>query len=106
MALPLDWQSPNPTEASNLGHKKAGRTVAIHSLAVLPEFQGDHLGTTFLNGFVKMVRDAKVADRIALITYEKLTTWYERFGFKSRGPSNCQYGGGGWFDMVCIFECS
>lgn len=26
--------------------------------------------------------------------------YYEKFGFKSKGQSKAQFGGGGWFDMT------
>jgi hypothetical protein len=29
-----------------------------------------------------------------------LVPYYEKLGFMSKGPSEAQFGGGGWFDMV------
>lgn len=29
-----------------------------------------------------------------------LVPYYEKLGFVSKGPSEAQFGGGGWFDMV------
>lgn len=100
MALPPDWQLPIPKDKPNLGHKTGGRTVALHSLAVLPDLQGRHVGSTLLKGFIQMVKDAKVADRIALLTYKKLVPWYEKFGFENRGRSDATFGGEEWYDLV------
>jgi hypothetical protein len=47
-----------------------------------------------------MVKDSKVVDRVALITFERLVPWYERFGFENLGKSNAQYAGEEWYDMV------
>ena len=42
--------------------------------------------------------------RIALICRERLIPFYEGCGFVVVGRSKCQFGGGGWFDMVMEFE--
>jgi ribosomal protein S18 acetylase RimI-like enzyme len=100
MALPPDWQQPKSNLAPELGHKLNGRTLALHSLAVLPQLQRNNLGTTLLKGYIQMVKDAKVADRIALLTYENLIPWYSAIGFTSTGKSENQHGGEAWYDMV------
>jgi GNAT superfamily N-acetyltransferase len=105
MALPPDWEKPNPTSAPEIGHKLHGRTVALHSLAVLPELQRARLGTTLLRGFIQMVKDSKVADRISLLTYEKLIPWYEEFGFTCSGKSSNQHAGQDWYDLVSALPC-
>lgn len=46
------------------------------------------------------MQSADIADRIALLTYDRLVPFYERLGFEYRGKSKAQYGGGGWNDMV------
>jgi len=30
--------------------------------------------------------------------------WYEKLGFSNKGKSEAQFGGGGWFDMVCTTQ--
>jgi hypothetical protein len=35
-----------------------------------------------------------------------LVSYYERFGFKNKGPSDAQYGGGGWYNMVNLLLSS
>jgi len=103
MALPPDWQDPKSTSAE-VGHRVDGRTLALHSLAVLPELQRARLGTTLLRSFIQMVKDAKVADRISLLTYERLVPWYAEFGFTSFGKSRNKHGGEDWYDLVLEFQ--
>lgn len=104
MRLPKDWQSERWTyeDSQAVGHEEAGRTIAIHSLAVLPEHQGKQVGSTLLKSYIHRIREAQIADRIAIIAHDHLVPFYESFGFESRGPSKCQFGGGGWVDLVCL----
>lgn len=95
MAIPAPGQ-PDPT----LGHKEEGRTVCIHSLAVLPEYQKRSLGKTLLKAYLQRIESHGVADRAALIAHEHLIPYYEKLGFENKGPSKAQFGGGGWFDMI------
>jgi ribosomal protein S18 acetylase RimI-like enzyme len=95
MAIPSDDPS-NPS----LGNKEEGRTVAIHSLAVLPEFQHKGLGSTIMKAYLDRLAKQDVADKAALIAHEEMIPYYEKFGFKNQGKSSAQFGGGGWFDMV------
>lgn len=88
----------NPDPA--LGHKEMGRTVCLHSLAVLPSVQKLKLGSLLMQAYIARLESLAVADRLALIAHDHLIGYYERFGFKSLGPSQAQFGGGGWYDMV------
>ena len=99
MALPPKWQS-DPHADPHLGHKEEGRTICLHSLAVLPEYQNQGLGKTLVLSYIQRIQSAGVVDRIALLTYDRLVPFYERLGFEYRGKSKAQYGGGGWNDMV------
>lgn len=83
-----------------LGHKEAGRTICIHSLAVLPEYQGRGLGKTLMKAYLQRMESHGVADRTALIAHEGLIPYYEGFGYVNKGKSAVKFGGGGWFDMV------
>lgn len=90
-----------PTESQpKLGNNQEGRTVAIHSLAVLPQFQGKGLGTTLMKAYLDRLAKQDVADKAALIAHENMVPYYEKLGFKNRGHSAAQFGGGGWIDMV------
>ncbi|KAI7359637.1 hypothetical protein KC320_g286 [Hortaea werneckii] len=93
--------SSSSTDPSSSGpHKEEGRTILIHSLAVLPQYQHLGLGRTLMESFLQRTEALGVADRAALITHEKLIPYYERFGFQNKGLSECQFAGGGWFDMI------
>ncbi|PGH27966.1 hypothetical protein AJ80_00220 [Polytolypa hystricis UAMH7299] len=110
MAMPEDWQSKSsstvqtPTDTEPLGHQDQGATIAIHSLAVRPEHQGKGLGTTVMKAYIQRIKDAAIADRIALLAHDPLIPFYESLGFENMGPSNCQFGGGGWNSMVLEFS--
>lgn len=95
MAIPTP-DNPDP----KLGHKEEGRTVCIHSLGVLPEYQKRSLGKTLMKAYLQRVESHGVADRAALIAHEHLIPYYEKLGFENKGPSKAQFGGGGWFDMI------
>lgn len=90
--------SDNPDP--KLGHKEEGRTVCIHSLAVLPEYQKRGLGKTLMMAYIQRMETHGVADRLALIAHEELIPYYEGLGFENKGKSEAQFGGGGWFSLV------
>ncbi|KAG8631962.1 hypothetical protein KVT40_001102 [Elsinoe batatas] len=81
------------------GHKEDGRTICIHSLAVLPEFQGRGLGKLLLRSYIQRMEGSGVADRVAIIAHEKLVPWYEGMGFESKGQSPVEFAGGKWVDL-------
>ncbi|KAK3641762.1 hypothetical protein LTR56_011087 [Elasticomyces elasticus] len=95
MAIPDD-----SADSEKYGHKEAGRTICIHSLAVLPQYQHRGLGKTLMQAYLQRIESHDVADRAALIAHDKLIPYYETFGFSNRGESKCKFAGGGWFDMV------
>lgn len=103
MRLPANWESERWSfeDGQAVGHEEGGSTIAIHSLAVEPEHQGKQVGSTLMKSYIHRIREAQIADRIAIIAHEHLVPFYESFGFESRGPSKCQFGGGGWVDLVC-----
>ncbi|PSK33959.1 Histone acetyltransferase Tip60 [Elsinoe australis] len=82
------------------GHKEEGRTICIHSLAVLPDFQGKGLGRLLMRSYIQRMESSGVADRIAIIAHDQLVPFYESMGFESRGKSPVVFGGGNWVDMV------
>lgn len=113
-----------------IGHQETGRTICIHSLAVHPRLQGVGLGKLIVFSYMQQVKNSRIADRVALICEEVksnarlffspfplfsdaakgltapcrkiqyLVNYYKRFGFTHVGPSNANFGGGGWHDMV------
>ncbi|KAK8223784.1 hypothetical protein IWZ00DRAFT_361041 [Phyllosticta capitalensis] len=103
MKVPADWREKPHDAMRSLGHQEDGRTVAIHSLAVLPEYQKRGLGRTLLRAYIQRIQNSGVADRISIITHDALVPFYEDAGFTNRGPSKNQHGGVQWVDMVLDF---
>lgn len=103
MKLPKTWQTERfaTEDGETIGHDEYGGTIAIHSLAVLPEHQGKHVGSTLMKSYLQRIKEAQIADRVAIIAHDHLIPFYEGLGFDNCGPSKCQFGGGGWYDMVC-----
>jgi len=97
MMIPL----PDATQADpSIGHNEEGRTVCIHSLAVLPGYRKRGLGRTLMAAYLHRMETQGVVDRAALIAHANLIPFYESLGFKNLGPSECKFGGGGWYDLV------
>jgi ribosomal protein S18 acetylase RimI-like enzyme len=99
MSVPEDWNTPHSAPTQR-GHQEAGRTIVLHSVAILPEFQGRGLGRVLMMAYVQNMNGAGIADRLALIAHEHMVAWYEKLGFTNLGKSATQFGGGGWFDMT------
>lgn len=105
MKLPSNWQGERWTFEGGeaVGHEEGGGTIAIHSLAVLEEHQGKQVGSTLMKSYIHRIREAQIADRIAIIAHDHLVEFYQSFGFEDRGESKCQFGGGGWRDLILEF---
>lgn len=50
-----------------LGHQEDGRTVAIHSLGVIPKLQGCGLGKLIMKSYLQQMNNSGTVDRVALI---------------------------------------
>lgn len=105
MGVPKDWRIkkstlPSPGEEEPVGHQDQGSTIAIHSLAVLPEHQDKGLGKMLLKSYIQRIQDAKIADRLVLLAHDHLLPFYTGLGFENAGRSKCTLGGGGWNDLV------
>lgn len=98
MKAPSQWRQ-HPLKEAHLGHKEHGRTVAIHSLCVLPDYQNCGLGNTILKAYTQRISSSEIADHISLLTYERLVPFYTEHQFTDDGKSKVQYGGGNWIDM-------
>lgn len=110
MSIPSGWQTRGKITDENCdelepGHHEFGGTICVHSLAVLPEHQGKKVGSTLMKSYIQRIKEAEIADRIALLAHDDMIGFYESLGFENKGPSKCKFGGGGWSDMVCIL-CS
>ena len=88
------------TFADTPGHHENGRTIAVHSLGVLPEFQKKGLGKIIMKSYIQRIESSGISDRIALLAHEHLIKFYESLGFENRGKSEVGFGGGGWTNMV------
>lgn len=105
MMIPDDWQTrkrslPEPGEKNYIGHEDQGSTIALHSLAVKADHQKKRVGSTLMKSYIQRMKDAQIADRIALLAHDHMVPFYEALGFENCGKSACTFGGGGWFDMV------
>ena len=69
MGFPSDWDSEHPA-VSNLGHQEGGRTIVLHSVAILPQFQGRGLGRVLMMAYMQQMNGAGIADRLALIVHD------------------------------------
>lgn len=85
------------------GNNPKGTYAAVHSLAVSPDYQGKGIGRTLMRMYIEYVKEQKEKlnlSGIAIIAHGHLIKFYESLGFKNEGKSECQFGGGGWYDMV------
>jgi GNAT superfamily N-acetyltransferase len=123
MKYPEDWKTVT-SSAETVGHKQAGRTVGLHSLAVYPDYQKRGIGSLLMKSYIQHLKEIGNVDNLALICQDVgpiavcsphdsnrsdaaclqyLVSYYEHLGFKSLGPSKATFGGGGWYDMVSRF---
>lgn len=105
MDYPKDWKTkkatiPKPGEPEPLGHQDVGGTICIHSLAVNPDYQDLGIGTVLLRSYIQRIKDARIADRLALLAHDDMKKFYGRFGFDDMGKSQATFGGGNWNNMV------
>lgn len=107
MGVPRDWRKaaadPGSVPASPIGHQAEGSIVAVHSLGIVPTMQGKGLGSKLMHAYLERMGALSAqhrTDRVALICQDYLVDYYTKLGFRSSGPSEAQFGGGGWFDMV------
>ncbi|KAF7587833.1 hypothetical protein BBP40_006656 [Aspergillus hancockii] len=107
MQMPSDWRShsagePVVVDGEVIGHDPRGTSVAVHSVVVLPEYQGTGVGKILVKRYVEYMRTAGIpAERIVLICHDYLIRFYESAGFEYQGPSPCKFIKGEWFNMTC-----
>lgn len=105
MDIPKDWRTNKKTLRASptdtiLGHEDAGGTICIHSLAVHKDYQSNGIGTVLLRSYIQRIRDAHIADKLALLAHDNMRKFYSKHGFDNMGPSQATYGGGGWNNMI------
>lgn len=72
MDYPSDWRSRGVSLSERQGHQEHGRTIAIHSLAALPEFKGRGLGKIVMRSYMQRMESSGIADRIVLLAHDHL----------------------------------
>ena len=56
-----------------------------------------------MRSYQQRIESSGIADRLSLVAHDSLISFYEKLGFVNEGASQCEFGGGGWFDVVCTF---
>lgn len=69
MDYPKDWASAT-SAPSTLGHQESGRTIALHSVAILPEYQGRGLGRVLMLSYMQHMNGSGIADKLALLAHD------------------------------------
>ncbi|KAJ2907395.1 polyamine acetyltransferase [Zalerion maritima] len=102
MDYPRDWETNH--QSSELGHHEEGRTICLHSLAVVPTLQWTGLGSQIMRAYLQEMNKEKgethSVDRVVLLCQYPLISYYQRFGFEHVGKSEATFAGGEWHDMV------
>ncbi|WQF84181.1 Putative GNAT domain, acyl-CoA N-acyltransferase [Colletotrichum destructivum] len=102
MAVPVTWKTI-PLATYQVGHNPDGRTIALHSLAVSPPFQRLGYGKKLMAVYIEEMRRTVQADRISILTYDRLVPYYQALGFTHLGKSQSEYAGVAWHDLAYEF---
>ncbi|KAF4344287.1 polyamine n-acetyltransferase 1 [Fusarium beomiforme] len=103
MDYPRNWKD-DPQGVYNVGHKKDGRTIALHSLAVAPDYQRTGLGKAIMRTYIERMIKKDAGDRISILTYDRLVPYYQKLGFEHYGKSESEYAGVAWHDLSYILS--
>ena len=107
MDIPRNWRELHGSAVSDTdvrGHQEHGRTIALHSLGVLPPYRRRGLAKTIMKSYQQRMETSGIADRIALLAHDHLRKMYKDMGFEDRGNSEVKFGGGGWNDLVQTYD--
>lgn len=102
MACPPEWKT-NPQADYEVGHKKNGTTIALHALAVSPKYQRSGFGKALMAAYIGQMKKAGRAERISILTYDRLVPYYQKLGFEHYGKSESEYAGVAWHDLSYVF---
>ncbi|KAH8898883.1 acetyltransferase [Thozetella sp. PMI_491] len=102
MAYPADWRA-NPQAKSDVGHQPEGRTITLHSLAVAPARQNSGFGKALVKSYIEQMKQTGEIDRVAILTYDRLVSYYQKLGFTHYGKSKSEYAGVAWHDLAYEF---
>ncbi|KAK2039458.1 acetyltransferase [Colletotrichum somersetense] len=103
MAFPVTWKT-DPTAVHCVGHRPEGRTIALHSLAVSPSCQRLGYGKKLMSVYIEKMMETGQADRISILTYDRLVPYYQKLGFTHFGKSQSEYAGVAWQDLAFEFR--
>ncbi|KAK1623179.1 acetyltransferase [Colletotrichum phormii] len=103
MAVPHSWKT-DPTATYDVGHQSEGKTITLHSLAVSPNSQKSGYGKTLMAYYIKHMIQAAQTERISILTYDRLVSYYEKLGFTHHGKSQSEYAGVAWHDLSYEFN--
>jgi GNAT superfamily N-acetyltransferase len=70
MDYPKDWRARSARVAEPVGHQEGGKTVALHSFAVLPRVHRCGLGQMLMRAFLDQMKSCGLVQRVALICQE------------------------------------
>ncbi|KAJ5561928.1 hypothetical protein N7535_003609 [Penicillium sp. DV-2018c] len=109
VGMPSNWRSlddePVFVNGDLIGNHKYGENIAIHSVAVSPEYQGKKVGRALVRAYVEYLGRGRFgANKAVLIAHDHLVKFYEGAGFKNLGKSESTFAGGGWYDMTLDLE--
>lgn len=80
------------------------KTIAVHSVVIVPEFQGRGVGKELVVAYVEYIRGLGLGfERVVLIAHDHLIRFYEGVGFVNFGIGGCLFAGGGWNDLVSSY---
>lgn len=86
------------------GHIETGRTIAVHSVCVHPDFRGKHIGYIMLKDYIQRLFSLQTADGAAIIVHDELVPFYQHHGFHLHGKSPSNFGGADWNSMRLPFD--
>ena len=107
MEMPQDWDGSRRVVKADdglvIGNDANGSGIGVHGLVIVAEHQKKGLGRLLLNKYIEYLRNLdQKAECVAIIAHDHLLQFYDSVGFMNLGPSPCNFGGGGWYDMVSV----
>ncbi|KAJ5217215.1 hypothetical protein N7468_010223 [Penicillium chermesinum] len=106
MHMPENWRERPSDQAyivdgQLIGNDPHGKTIAIHSVVISPQYQGNGVGKALVKAYIEFIKETQVdTDGIVLIAHDYLIKFYEGAGFVNHGLSACRFAGETWYDLV------
>jgi GNAT superfamily N-acetyltransferase len=80
-------------------HDVDGKMLIIHGVVTRKEHRRKGVASEMLKRYLEMVKKQKNIDTIALLSKERLTHFYSRFGFRTVRLSEVRLGAEQWHEM-------